>query len=227
MPFSIFRIRTLTGANVVGLLVGASLFSMFFFISLYMQQVLGYSAIHAGLSYLPLALVIMASAGIASQLVTKLGYKPVLAAGLLFIVIGLAWFSRVSVGGSFTTDILGPSLFAAAGLGFAFVTTTIAAVSGVEENEAGLASGLINTSQQIGGALGLAVLSAVAISRTDDVASGGDSSLASALTEGFQAAFLGGAVIALLGFVLTLVLIRGSDSRAHMELGKDAATESA
>jgi Major Facilitator Superfamily len=227
VPFSIFSIRTLTGANVVGLLVGASLFSMFFFISLYMQQVLGYSAIHAGLSYLPLALVIMASAGLASQLVTKLGYKLVLAAGLLFIVIGLAWFSRVSVGGSFTTDILGPSLFAAAGLGFAFVTTTIAAVSGVEENEAGLASGLINTSQQIGGALGLAVLSAVAISRTDDALSSGNSSLESGLTEGFQAAFLGGAIIAALGFVLTLVLIRGSDSRAHMELGKDAATESA
>jgi EmrB/QacA subfamily drug resistance transporter len=228
VPFSIFRIRTLTGANVVGLLVGASLFSMFFFISLYMQQVLEYSAIHAGLSYLPLALVIMASAGIASQLVTKLGYKPVLAAGLLFIVIGLTWFSRVSVGGSFAGDILGPSLFAAAGLGFAFVTTTIAAVSGVEENEAGLASGLINTSQQIGGALGLAVLSAVAISRTDDVMSAGNSSLENGLTEGFQAAFLGGAAIAALGFVLTLILIRGSDSRAHVELGKqEAATESA
>jgi EmrB/QacA subfamily drug resistance transporter len=226
VPFSIFRIRTLTGANVVGLLVGASLFSMFFFISLYMQQVLGYSAIHAGLSYLPLALVIMASAGIASQLVTKLGYKPVLAVGLLFIVVGLAWFSRVSVGGSFTTDILGPSLFAAAGLGFAFVTTTIAAVSGVEENEAGLASGLINTSQQVGGALGLAVLSAVAISATSNAASSGSNEL-SALTEGFQHAFLGGSAIALVGFVLTLVLIRGSDSRAHVELGKEAATESA
>jgi MFS family permease len=138
-----------------------------------MQQVLGYSAIHAGLSYLPLAVLIMASAGVASQLVTKLGYKPVLAVGLLFIVIGLTWFSRVSVGGGFATDILGPSLFAAAGLGFAFVTTTIAAVSGVEENEAGLASGLINTSQQIGGALGLAVLSAVAISSTSDAASSG------------------------------------------------------
>ncbi len=227
VPFSIFRIRTLTGANVVGLLVGASLFSMFFFISLYMQQVLGYSAIHAGLSYLPLALVIMASAGIASQLVTKLGYKPVLAVGLLFILVGLLWFSQISVGGGFTSDILGPSLFAAAGLGFAFVTTTIAAVSGVEESEAGLASGLINTSQQIGGALGLAVLSAVAISRTDDAMSTGTSSLSSGLTEGFQAAFLGGSAIALLGFVLTLVLIRGSDSRAHVELGKKAAAEAA
>jgi EmrB/QacA subfamily drug resistance transporter len=225
MPFSIFRIRTLTGANVVGLLVGASLFSMFFFISLYMQQVLGYSAIHAGLSYLPLALLIMASAGIASQLVTRIGYKPVLAIGLLFIVVGLVWFSRVSVGGGFSTDILGPSLFAAAGLGFAFVTTTIAAVSGVEESEAGLASGLINTSQQIGGALGLAVLSTVAISRTDDVIASGDPNRINALTEGFQSAFLGGAAIALLGFVLTLILIRGSDSRAHVELGQQEATE--
>jgi len=220
VPFSIFRIRTLTGANVVGLLVGASLFSMFFFISLYMQQVLGYSAIHAGLSYLPLALVIMATAGIGSQLVTKLGYKPVLAAGLLFIVAGLLWFSRVSVGGGFLTDIFGPSLLAAAGLGFAFVTTTIAAVSGVEESEAGLASGLINTSQQVGGALGLAVLSSVATSHTADVANLHD------LTEGFRAAFLGGAAIAFVGFLLTLVLISGKDSRAHVELG-NAAAESA
>jgi EmrB/QacA subfamily drug resistance transporter len=219
VPFSIFRIRTLTGANVVGVLVGASLFSMFFFISLYMQQVLGYSAIHAGLSYLPLALTIMASAGIASGLVTKVGYKPVLAIGLLFIVAGLAWFSRISVGGGFTTDILGPSLLAAVGLGFSFVTTTIAAVSGVEEDESGLASGLINTSQQVGGALGLAVLSSIATSRTADVLASNGSDPAKALTEGFQAAFLGGAGIALLGFVLTLVLIKGSDSRAHVEIG--------
>jgi EmrB/QacA subfamily drug resistance transporter len=225
VPFSIFRIRTLTGANVVGLLVGASLFSMFYFISLYMQQVLGYSAIHAGLSYLPLALTIMASAGIASSLVTKVGYKPVLAIGLLFIFAGLLWFSRVSVGGGFTTDILGPSLLAAAGLGFAFVTTTIAAVAGVEEAESGLASGLINTSQQIGGALGLAVLSSIATSHTSSVLSDG-SSLKAALTDGFQIAFLGGAAIAALGFVLTLVLIKGSDSRAHVEIGK-AETEGA
>jgi EmrB/QacA subfamily drug resistance transporter len=222
VPFSIFRIRTLTGANVVGLLVGASLFSMFYFISLYMQQVLGYSAIHTGLSYLPLALTIIASAGIASALVTKVGYKPVLGAGMLFIVAGLAWFSRVSVGGGFTTDILGPSLLAAAGLGFAFVTTTIAAVAGVEEKESGLASGLINTSQQIGGALGLAVLSSLATSHTSSVLADG-SGLKNALTEGFQIAFLGGAAIAALGFVLTLVLIKGSDSRAHVEIGRAEA----
>jgi EmrB/QacA subfamily drug resistance transporter len=221
MPFRIFRIRTLTGANVVGLLVGGSLFSMFFFITLYMQQVLGYSAIEAGLSYLPLAVSIVIASAIASQLVTRIGYKPVLAAGMLLIAAALAWFSRVSVDGGFTSDILGPSLLAATGLGFAFVTTTIAAVSGVRAQESGLASGLINTSQQIGGALGLAVLATIANSRTNDVmaSAGGDpSALKNALNEGFQAAFLGGAVIATLGLVLTLLLISSRDSRAHVEL---------
>jgi EmrB/QacA subfamily drug resistance transporter len=223
VPFRIFRLRTLTGANVVGILVGASLFSMFFFITLYMQQVLGFSAIEAGLAYLPLSLTIIASAGVASQLVTRVGYKPVLATGMVLIAAGLVWFSQVSVGGSFVSDILFPSLLAAAGLGFAFVTTTIAAMSGVEEREAGLASGLINTSQQIGGALGLAVLATLANSRTDDLvaSSGGDpAALSNALTEGFQAAFLGGAAIATVGLVLTLVLIRGRDSRAHAQANR-------
>lgn len=226
VPFSIFRKRTLTGANVVGLLVGASLFSMFFFITLYMQQVLGYSAIKAGLSYVPLSIAIIASAAIGGQLVTKIGFKPVLAAGLGLIAIGLAWFSQISVGGGFTTDILGPSVLAAIGLGFSFVTTTIAAVSGVEERESGLASGLINTSQQIGGAIGLAVLTTIATTKTDDLVaqSGGDpSQLPNALTEGFQAAFIGGAAFAVLGLILTFVLIRTSDSKAHVDLGSQQA----
>ena len=222
VPFRIFRARTLTGANVVGLLVGGSLFAMFFFITLYMQQVLGYSPIDAGLSYLPLALMIIVSSGVAAQLVTKVGFKPVLAIGMGLIAVALLWFAQVSVGGSYVSDIIGPSLLAAAGLGFAFVTTTIAAVTGVREQESGLASGLINTSQQIGGALGLAVLATIANSRTEDlVGSAGQSpaGMTNALNEGFQAAFLGGAGIAVLGLILTLVLIRGSDSRAHVELG--------
>jgi EmrB/QacA subfamily drug resistance transporter len=226
VPFGIFRLRTLTGANVVGLLTGASLFSMFFFISLYMQQVLGYSAIHAGLSYLPLALTIIVSAGVASQLVTRIGFKPVLAAGMAFIAAGLIWFSQVSVGGGFATDILGPSLVAAVGLGLAFVPQTIAAVSGVGEREAGLASGLINASQQVGGAVGLAVLATVANSRTDhlmSVAHGSAAALPNALTEGFRAAFLAGAGIAILGLIATLTLIRGRDSRAHVELERASA----
>jgi MFS family permease len=191
---------------------------MFYFISLYMQQVLGYSAIHAGLSYLPLALTIVVAAGLGGQLVTRFGFKPILAAGMLFVAAGLLWFSQVSVGGGFLTDILGASLLAAVGLGFGFVTSTIAAVSGVEEKEQGLASGLINTSQQIGGALGLAVLSTIATTRTNDVMATGTSTLPNGLTEGFQAAFLGGAVIAALGFIATLVLIRTRDSKAHVEL---------
>jgi EmrB/QacA subfamily drug resistance transporter len=218
VPFRIFRLRTLTGANVVGILLGASLFSMFFFISLYMQQVLGYSPIHAGLSYLPLAVTIVVAAGLGGQLVTRLGFKPILAAGMLLVAVGLAWFSRVSVGGGFLADILGPSLLAALGLGFGFVTSTIAAVSGVREREQGLASGLINTSQQVGGALGLAVLSTIATTRTHHVLAAGGTSVPHALTDGFQAAFLGGSVIAALGFAATLILIRTRDSRAHVEL---------
>jgi EmrB/QacA subfamily drug resistance transporter len=220
VPFSIFRIRTVTGANVVGILVGASLFSMFFFISLYMQQVLGYSPIHAGLSYLPLAVSIIISAGVASGLVTKVGFKPILAIGMVLIAAGLAWFSQISTDGSFLADILGPSLLAAVGLGFAFVPGTIAAVTGVEDRQQGLASGLINTSQQVGGALGLAVLAAIANSTI------GNSRDPAVLTEGFQTAFLVGAGFALLGLVATLLLIRSADSRAHVELGREPVTES-
>ena len=227
VPFRIFRLRTLTGANVVGVLLGAALFSMFFFVSLYMQQVLGFSPVHAGLSYLPLALTIVFAAGIGGALVTRFGFKPVLAAGLLFVAVGLAWFSGISVGGGFLTDILGPSLLAAMGLGFGFVTSTIGAVSGVDEREQGLASGLINTSQQIGGALGLAVLSTLATTRTNDALASG-ATMRHALTDGFQRAFLGGSVIALLGFVAALVLIRSSDSRAHVEMARtQAATATA
>jgi EmrB/QacA subfamily drug resistance transporter len=218
VPFRIFRLRTLTGANVVGLLTGASLFSMFFFISLYMQNVLGYSAIKAGLSYLPLAVSIILAAGIASQLVTKIGFKPVMAIGMGFVAAGLAWFSQISVDGSYLGDVLFPSLLAAIGLGFSFVPTTIAAMSGVEDREAGLASGLINTSQQIGGALGLAILSSIAFSRIGDLAAQGETGPA-ALTEGYGDAFMVGSGIALLGIAASLLLIRNRDSKEHTEIG--------
>ena len=219
VPFRIFRLRTLTGANVVGLLLGASLFSMFYFISLYMQQVLGYSAIKAGVSYLPLAIMIIISAGIASQLVTRVGFKPVLAAGMVLIALGLVWFSQISVHGSYAADILGPSLLAGLGLGFAFVPVTIAAVAGVSDSDSGLASGLINTSQQVGGAVGLAVLAAVSTSVT------GSSRAPAVLTNGFQEAFFTGAGFAVLGLVATLLLIHSSDSRAHVELGHGPAAD--
>jgi len=217
MPFGIFRLRTLTGANIVGLLVGAALFAMFFFLSRYMQEVLRYSALKAGLSYLPLALAIIASAGVASVLVTKLGFKKVLLAGLVLVTIALLWFGQVPVNGSYVSDLLGPMVVAAVGLGLAFVPVTIAAVSNVSENESGLASGLINTSQQIGGALGLAVLGTIASTRTTDLVSGAQGAAAAvpaALTEGFQLAFMTGAGFAVLGIVSTLVLIRREDSQA-------------
>ena len=209
VPFSIFSNRTLTGANVTGILTAASLYSMFFFVSLYMQQVLGYDAMKAGLSYLPLSVGIIVAAGMASQLTTKLGFKPVFVTGMLLIAAGLVWFAQVSPGGTFVGDVLFPSLLAAVGLGFAFVSMTIASVAGVEAHQAGLASGLINTSQQIGGALGLAILAAVATATTGDAVRD-----PAALTEGFRDAFLVGAGFAVLGAVLALVLIRTRDSKA-------------
>jgi EmrB/QacA subfamily drug resistance transporter len=216
MPFSIFRLRTLTGANIVGLLVGMSLFSMFFFISLYLQQVLGYEPLEAGLSYLPLSTLIITSAGAASQLVTRFGFKPPLIAGMLLISVGLIWFAQVSApGGSYVGDVLFPSMIVAVGLGFAFVSVTIAAVTGTEPGEAGLASGLINTSQQVGGALGLAIAATVANSTTVDAFASGERNRLVALTEGFQDAFLICAAFGILGAILAAVLISSRDSREH------------
>jgi EmrB/QacA subfamily drug resistance transporter len=216
LPFSIFRLRTLRGADIVGLLIGMSLFSMFFFISLYLQEVLRYSPIKAGLSYLPLAIGIILSAGAASALVTRVGFKPTLIAGLLMIAGALLWFSRVRApGGTFVGDVLGPSVLAAFGLGFSFVPVTIAAVTGTEPHEAGLASGLINTSQQVGGALGLAILATVANSRTQSLLHAGVHNKSIALTKGFDRAFLVGAGFAILGAILTALLISSRDSREH------------
>jgi MFS family permease len=191
-----------------------------------MQQVLHYSPIHAGLSYLPLAVTIILAAGVGGQLVTRFGFKLVLALGMLSVAGGLFWFSGIAVHGGFLSDILGPSLLAALGLGFGFVTSTIAAVTGVSPREQGLASGLINTSQQLGGALGLAVLSAIATSRTHHLLASG-TSLTHALNSGFQSAFIAGSGIAALGLLATLVLIRTRDSRAHVELARTQAGEAA
>jgi EmrB/QacA subfamily drug resistance transporter len=216
MPFSIFRLRTLRGADTVALLIGMSLFSMFFFISLYMQQVLHYSALRTGVSYLPLAVGIILAAGAASAAVTKIGFKPVLIAGLVLIAAALVWFSRVPAsGGSFAGSVLGPSLLAAFGLGLSFVPVTIAAMSGTRPHEAGLASGLVNTAQQVGGALGLALLATVANSRTHSLLVTGHHDVTYALTKGFDRAFLVGAGFAALGALLTAVLISSRASRSH------------
>ena len=217
VPFpGIFRMRSITGINITALLIAMALFSMFFFISLYMQQVLGYDALQAGVAYLPLAVGIIISAGLASNLTTKLGVKPVLVLGLLLTAVGLFWFAQISPEGTYVGDILFPALVSAFGLGFAFVPMTIAAVAGVEPHEAGLASGMINTSQQVGGALGLAILAAVANSRTDSVVEAG-SSLPVALTEGFQTALMVGSAFAVLGAVLALLLVDGREVEENVD----------
>jgi EmrB/QacA subfamily drug resistance transporter len=226
MPFSIFRLRTLRGADTVSLLIGMSLFSMFFFISLYLQDVLHYSPIKTGVSYLPLAVTIILTAGAASQLVTRVGFKPTLIGGMLLTAGGLIWFSRVPApGGSYLADVLGPSLLAGAGLGFAFVPVTIAAVTGTEPREAGLASGLMNTAQQIGGALGLAILATIANSRTQSAFHAGVHSASIALTKGFDRAFLVGAGFAVAGAILATVMISSRDSREHAEVARNQRDE--
>jgi EmrB/QacA subfamily drug resistance transporter len=214
VPFSIFRLQTLRGSNIVALLIGMSLFSMFFFISLYLQQILHYDALKAGFAYLPLALSIIISAGVASQAVTRIGFKPTLITGMLLITAALLWFSQVSAGGSYLGDVLFPSLLAAVGLGFAFVSVTIGAVAGTKPEDAGLASGLINTSQQVGGALGLAILAAIANAATDNSSAG---SHLVALNDGFRIAFLVGAGFALTGAILAATLINSRDSREAVE----------
>lgn len=214
VPFSIFRNRTLRGANIVGVLTGMSLFSMFFLITLYLQQVLGQDALEAGLSYLPLSVAIILAAGMAGTLVTKIGFKPVLVTGLLLVAIALAWFTQIDVGGSYWSDVFGPSILAGLGLGLAFVPVTIAAMSGTKPEEAGLASGLINTSQQIGGALGLAILASIANSSTNDSFATGATKVV-ALNTGFQDAFLVGAFFALAGAIMAALLISSKDSRDH------------
>jgi EmrB/QacA subfamily drug resistance transporter len=210
MPFSIFRLRTLVGANVAGLILGTALFSMFLMLTLYMQQVLGYSPLKTGVAYLAVAGTAIVWSAVAAQLVTRVGVKPVLVAGMALLTAGLAYFTQVSVGGSYLGDLLPGFLVIAIGMGFSFVPISIAALAGVRPSEAGLASGLINTSQQIGGALGIAALSAVATSTTADGLTSG-SGRALALTDGFQAAFIGGTGVALVGVLVALFLVRGRD----------------
>ena len=221
MRFGIFRTRTVAGANVAGLIMGTALFSMFLMLTLYMQQVLGYSAMKTGVAYLAVAGTAIIWSGVAAQLVTRVGVKPVLVAGMSFLTAGLVFFTQVSVGGSYLTDLLPGFLLIGIGIGFAFVPITIAALAGIEAAEAGLASGLINTSQQIGGALGIAALSTIATSRTDDAVSTG-SALPAALVDGFTGAFIAGAIIAGLGIVASLTLIRRDELEQPQELAEPA-----
>jgi EmrB/QacA subfamily drug resistance transporter len=216
MPFSIFRIRTVAAANISGLILGTVTFSMFLMLTLYMQQVLTYSPLKTGVAYLAVAATAIIWSTVAAQLVNRVGVKPVIAAGMGFLTAGLLYFTQISVGGSYVGDLLPGFLLIAVGLGFSFVPISIAALAGVQASQAGLASGLFNTSQQIGGALGIAALSAIATSTTEDgVASG--TPVPQALTDGFETAFIWGGIIAALGIVTALVLVRRSDLETPVE----------
>jgi EmrB/QacA subfamily drug resistance transporter len=207
MRFGILRTRTVSGANVAGFIMGTALFSMFLMLTLYMQQVLGYSAMKTGVAYLAVAGTAIVWSGVAGQLVTRVGVKPVLVIGMTALTAGLLWFTQVSVGGSYVQDLLPGFLVIGVGIGFSFVPISIAALAGVTASEAGLASGLINTSQQIGGALGIAALSTIATSSTEDSVGSG-AALPVALVDGFQSAFVVGAIVAALGIIASLTLVR-------------------
>ncbi|MGZ4486199.1 MAG: DHA2 family efflux MFS transporter permease subunit, partial [Nocardioidaceae bacterium] len=207
MRFGILRTKTISGANVAGFIMGTALFSMFLILTLYMQQVLGYSAMKSGVAYLAVAGTAILWSAVAAQLVTRIGVKRVLTVGMIALTAGLVYFTQVSVGGSYLGDLLPGFLLVGLGIGFSYVPISIAALAGVQPAEAGLASGLINTSQQIGGALGIAALSTIATTQTAHAAASG-SALPVALVHGFSSAFVFGAVVAAVGVLATLTLIR-------------------
>ena len=207
MRFGILRTKTVLGANVAGFILGTALFSMFLMLTLYMQQVLGYSAMKTGVAYLAVAGTSIVWANVAAALVNRVGVRPLIAGGMAILTLGLVLFTQVSVGGSYATDLLPGFLIIALGMALCFVPISIAALAGVKQAEAGIASGLINTSQQVGGAVGIALLSTIAVSRTENEVAAGTAA-PEALTSGFQLAFWVGAGIALAGVVAALALIR-------------------
>ena len=207
LPLSIFRLRTLAGANVAGLLLGASFFAFIFIGTLYMQQVLRYSALQTGVAWLAASLTSVALAGLSQFLVTRGGAKIVMAIGMSLIAAGILWATQVPVHGHFAANLVGPFVVAGAGTAFAFIPISIAALAGVAEHQAGLASGLLNTGQQLGGAIGIAIASSVAATHTQSLLQGGASASA-ALTGGFQQALWVLGAIALMALPAIFLLVR-------------------
>jgi EmrB/QacA subfamily drug resistance transporter len=207
MPLSIFRIRTLAGANVVGALLGASIFADFFLLTLYVQNVLHYSALKTGITFLATAGTVVLVAGLAQWLSTRFGPKPVMVTGLLLNTGALIWYAQIPVDGTYVHDLLGGYLMFGFGLAFAFIPVSIAALAGVGPREAGLASGLLNTSQQVGGAIGIAIASSVAVSHATHLLKTGDSQ-AAALTGGYSLAFWVVAGISAAAVVAAMTLVK-------------------
>jgi EmrB/QacA subfamily drug resistance transporter len=207
LPLSIFRLRTLAGANVAGLALGGSFFAFIFVGTLYMQQVLHYSALQTGLAWLATSLTSVALAGISQALVTRGGAKVVMVIGMTLIGAGVIWATQVPVHGHFLANLAGPLAVTGAGTAFAFIPISIAALAGVSEHQAGLASGLLNTSQQLGGAIGIAIASSVAVSHTNALLHAGNATPA-ALTGGFQHALWVLGAIAVLSVPAIFILVR-------------------
>ena len=213
MPFRIFRTKTLTGANVTGALLGAVVYANFFLLTLYVQQVLHYSALKTGLTFLFTAGTVIPVAGLSQALTTRFGPRPVMAVGLALITGGMLWYTQIPTNADFWTDLLPGYLMVGVGMAFAFIPMSIAALAGVAPHEAGLASGLINTSQQVGGALGVAVVSTIAFTHFRTLlASGHDE--ASALTGGFSLAFWVIAGVSAASVVTALALVRSQEVEA-------------
>ena len=225
VPLSILRSRTLTGANVVVGLMGAAMFALWFFLSLYLQQVLGLTPIQAGLAFLPMTGTLAVTATLAPRLIARLGGRTTLATGMFLIALGALWLTGISATGSWAADVLGPSVVTALGMGMSFVPVTIAAVAGVPPERAGLASGLVNTSRQMGGALGLAVLTSLAASLTSDYVktNGVDALDGAALVHGYSGAFLLASLLALCGAAAALLLLPRLKAPAPKPTGEPAA----
>jgi EmrB/QacA subfamily drug resistance transporter len=211
-PFSIFRIPGLAAADATQVIAMAGFYSTFFFITLYMQNVLGYSQLGAGAAYLPTTFAVAIAAGVGSQLFVRIGTRPVIVAGALLGAAGVFWLSRIPLDGSYLTDLLPPLVVMAFGLGATFVGVTTAAQAGVPPDRAGLAAALINASTWLGGALGIAIFSAIATSRTQDLVAAGVSQ-PEALTEGFQRALFVCAVFVLAAAAIALRATNARDEQ--------------
>jgi MFS family permease len=223
-PLSIFRINGLGFSNVTQLVAFAGFLALFFYVTLYMQNILGYSAVQTGLAYLPLCGIAVVGAGISSQLLGRVGTRPVIVVGAVIGAAGLYWLSRISVGGSYTTDLLPGLLLVGLGIAGLFVAVATAANAGVPADKAGLAAALLNASQWLGGALGLAIFTAVSTSRTNHLLAAGAPS-AHALTSGFQRALLVGSIFILASAVIALraTNTRGETAEPEIEVEPEAS----
>ncbi|HZU80544.1 MAG TPA: MFS transporter [Acidimicrobiales bacterium] len=226
VPFRLFRSRSVTGANAVMLLVGAAFFSMWYFLSLYMQNVLHYSALRAGLAFLPMGLVIIVGAQTSSRILPRSGVRPLLLGGTALAAVGFVWLTRIDAHSGYPLHVLLPGCLISLALGVLFTPLASAATAGVHFTEAGLASGVLNTSRQMGGSLGLAALATVATDRTHAVLAAGHGALSAAvaLTDGYARAFAGAVILAAVALACSFVV---PSIRARHDRGAHAPVDQA